>query len=56
MINGIPINDQSVTDGLHDFGQDFIQNIQMIEIYKGSNAAHFGPSAITPKLLIKICI
>ena len=34
MINGIPINDQSVTDGLHDFGQDFIQNIQMIEIYK----------------------
>ena len=34
MINGIAINDQSVTDGLHDFGQDFIQNIQMIKIYK----------------------
>ena len=46
MINGIAINDQSVTDGLHDFGQDFIQNIQMIEIYKGSSGAHFGPSAI----------
>ena len=46
MINGIAINDQSVTDGLHDFGQDFIQNINMIEIYKGSNGAHFGPSAI----------
>ena len=46
MINGIPINDQSVTDGLHDFGQDFIHNIQMIEIYKGSSGAHFGPSAI----------
>ncbi len=46
MINGIAINDQSVTDGLHDFGQDFIQNIQAIEIYKGSNGAHFGPSAI----------
>ena len=37
MINGIAINDQSVTDGLHDFGQDFIQTIQQIEIYKGSN-------------------
>jgi len=46
MINGIAINDQSVTDGLHDFGQDFIQNIQQIEVYKGSNGAHFGPSAI----------
>jgi len=46
MINGIPINDQSVTDGLHDFGQDFIQTIQQIEVYKGSNGAHFGPSAI----------
>ncbi len=46
MINGIAINDQSVTDGLHDFGQDFIQNIDVIEIYKGSSGAHFGPSAI----------
>ena len=46
MINGIAINDQSVTDGLHDFGQDFIQSIQKIEIYKGSSGAHFGPSAI----------
>ena len=46
LLNGIPINDQSTTDGLHDFGQDFIQTIQQIEIYKGSNGAHFGPSAI----------
>ena len=46
MINGVAINDQSVTDGLHDFGQDFIQNIQKIDIYKGSGGAHFGPSAI----------
>jgi len=46
MINGVAINDQSVTDGLHDFGQDFVQNIQQIEIYKGSSGAHFGPSAI----------
>ena len=46
LLNGIAINDQSVTDGLHDFGQDFIQTIQQVEIYKGSNGAHFGPSAI----------
>ncbi|MDC1170498.1 TonB-dependent receptor plug domain-containing protein [Candidatus Pelagibacter sp.] len=46
LLNGISINDQSVTDGLHDFGQDFVQTIQQIEIYKGANGAHFGPSAI----------
>ncbi len=46
MLNGIAINDQSATNGLHDFGQDFIQNIQQIEVYKGSNGAHFGPDAI----------
>ena len=46
LLNGVPINDQSVTDGLHDFGQDFIQTIQQVDIYKGSNGAHFGPSAI----------
>tara|TARA_B100001123_G_C15341748_1_gene1035270 strand:+ start:3674 stop:5527 length:1854 start_codon:yes stop_codon:yes gene_type:complete len=47
LINGVPINDQSVTDGLHDFGQDFVQTIQNIEIYKGPSGAHFGPSAIS---------
>ena len=46
LLNGIAINDQSVTDGLHDFGQDFIQTIQQVEVYKGSNGANFGPSAI----------
>ena len=46
LLNGIPINDQSATNGLHDFGQDFVQTIQQIEIYKGSNGAHFGPDAI----------
>ena len=46
LLNGIAINDQSVTDGLHDFGQDFIKTIQQIEVYKGANGAHFGPSAI----------
>ena len=47
LLNGIPINDQSVTDGLHDFGQDFIQTIQQLEIYKGASGSHFGSSAIS---------
>jgi len=46
LLNGVAINDQSTTDGQHDFGQDFIQTIQQIEVYKGANGAHFGPSAI----------
>ena len=46
LLNGIAINDQSATNGLHDFGQDFVQTIQQIEIFKGSNGAHFGPDAI----------
>ena len=46
LLNGIPINDQSTTNGIHDFGQDFIQTIQQVEIYKGANGSHFGPDAI----------
>ncbi|MDC0925432.1 TonB-dependent receptor plug domain-containing protein [Candidatus Pelagibacter sp.] len=46
LLNGVAINDQSTTDGLHDFGQDFIQTIQQIEVYKGASGAHFGPSAV----------
>ena len=46
LLNGIPINDQSTTNGIHDFGQDFLQTIQQIEVYKGSNGSHFGPDAI----------
>ena len=46
LLNGVPINDQSATNGMHDFGQDFIQTVQQIEVYKGSNGAHFGPDAI----------
>ena len=46
LLNGIAINDQSTTNGLHDFGQDFVQTVQQIEVYKGSNGAHFGPDAI----------
>ena len=46
MINGIPINDQSTTQGLHDFGVDFIQTIQQVEVYPGSSATHFGTNSI----------
>ncbi len=46
MINGVAINDQSALQGLHDFGVDFIQTVQQIEVYPGSNAAHFGANAI----------
>ena len=46
MLNGIPINDQSATNGMHDFWSGFIQTIQQIEVYKGSNGALFGPDAI----------
>ena len=46
LLNGIPINDQSTTQGLHDFGVDFIQSIHQVEVYAGPNGAHFGPSAI----------
>ncbi len=46
LINGISINDQSTTQGLHDFGVDFIQTIHQIEIYPGSSGTHFGTNAI----------
>ena len=46
MINGVAINDQSTTQGLHDFGVDFIQTIHQIEIFPGSSASHFGTNAI----------
>lgn len=46
LLNGIPINDQSTTNGAYDFGQDFLSNISQIEIYKGAAGAHFGPDAI----------
>ena len=46
LINGISINDQSTTQGLHDFGVDFIQTIQQIEVYPGPNTSNFGSNAI----------
>ena len=46
LLNGVPVNDQSTTQGLHDFGVDFIQTIHQVEVYSGSNGSHFGPNAI----------
>ena len=46
MLNGVAINDQSATNGLHDFGQDLLALFNRLKVYKGSNGAHFGPDAI----------
>ena len=46
LLNGIPINDQSTTNGAYDFGQNFISNLHRIEVYKGSAGAHWGADAI----------
>ena len=46
LLNGIPINDQSTTNGAFDFGQDFMSNVTQIEVYKGSSGAHFGADSI----------
>ncbi len=46
LLNGIPINDFSTPTGTHDFGQDFMFNVQQIDVYKGSAGAHYGADAI----------
>ena len=46
LLNGIPINDQSSPKAMFDFGYDFLQGLQQIEIYKGASGAIFGPAAI----------
>ena len=46
MLNGIAINDQSATNGLHDFGQDFIQTVQQVEVYKGPQGSSVGANAM----------
>ncbi len=46
LMNGIPINDQSSPKAMFDFGYDFLQGLQQIEIYKGASGAIFGPAAI----------
>ena len=46
LLNGIAINDQSSPKAMFDFGYDFLQGLQQIEIYKGASGAIFGPAAI----------
>ena len=46
LLNGIPINDQSTPNGVFDFGQDFMTNVTLVEIYKSSSGAHFGADSI----------
>ena len=36
----------NLPNGIHDFGQDFLQTVQQVEVFKGSNGANFGPDAI----------
>jgi outer membrane cobalamin receptor len=46
LLNGIPINDHSTPTGAHDVGQDFMYNVQQIDVYKGSAGAHWGADAV----------
>ncbi len=46
LLNGIPINDTSTPTGAHDVGQDFMFNVQQIDVYKGSAGAHYGADAV----------
>ena len=46
LLNGIPINDFSTPTGAFDVGQDFMFNVQQVEVYKGTAAAHWGADAI----------
>ena len=46
LLNGIPINDFSSPTGQFDFGQDFMYNVSMIQVYKGASASKFGADAI----------
>ena len=46
LLNGIPINDYSAPTGAYDIGQDFMFNVQQIDVYKGSAGAHWGADAV----------
>jgi vitamin B12 transporter len=46
LMNGIPINDIGSPKAMFDFGYDFLEGLQQIEIYKGASGAIFGPAAI----------
>ena len=46
LLNGIPINDYSTPTGQFDIGQDFMFNVYQIDVYKGSQGAHWGADAV----------
>ena len=46
LLNGISISDHSTPTGAHDVGQDFMANVQQIDVYKGSAGAHWGADAV----------
>jgi len=45
-MNGLPIGDASTTNGLHDFGNNFMGTITAIEIIKNPSGAMVGPNSI----------
>lgn len=45
-MNGLPIGDASTTNGLHDFGNNFMGTITGIEIVKNPSGAMVGPNSI----------
>ena len=46
LLNGIPINDYSTPTGQFDIGQDFMFNVYQVDVYKGSQGAHWGADAV----------
>jgi len=45
-MNGLPIGDASTTNGLHDFGNNFMGTVTGIEIIKNPSGALVGPNSI----------
>ena len=45
-MNGLPIGDASTTNGLHDFGNNFMGTITAIEMVKNPSGAIVGPNSI----------
>ena len=45
-MNGLPIGDASTTNGLHNFGNNFIGTVTAIEIVKNPSGAMVGPNSI----------
>jgi len=45
-MNGLPIGDASTTNGLHDFGNNFLGTVTGIEIVKNPSGAMVGPNSI----------